>query len=90
MGRDLILLSKLFYRISQTNIQKLRLKILNEFQTQVRKCNENLNHILQDTPADWLIDADLTTNQLDYLFEKDWLDQTIETFTRLFQVNHKN
>jgi hypothetical protein len=85
------LFRKIFYRTLQSNLSPIRLNVIDSYRKSITDCHAQLNHILSGLPDDWRLDAKYLQSRLAFLFTEDWINQSINSFDRYFQIslNHR-
>ena len=83
-------LNRFFDRNLQSRSNEIRLKILEEFEHNVKCCYDELDKILSDTPIAWEPNPGYLKSRLETFFSSKWLKDCRNYFTKLYFLNIKS
>jgi len=83
-------LNRFFDRNLQSRSNEIRLKILEEFEHNVKCCYDELDKILSDTPLAWEPNPGYLKSRLEAFFSAQWLKDCRDYFTKLYFINIKS
>jgi len=79
-------LPRFFDRNLQHKTDEIRLKIIDEFKSDVELCYDLVDNILSEIPASWKPDPVYLKSRLQFFFSDEWLKTCRNYFTELFYL----